>query len=104
MRLYYCFLLILIFSTSKAQTFDYYYNIADSLMISEKFDSAIHYYDSALKQDPSNLNSQFNRGLCYLYLEKYKSAITDFESYIKANKKGALIAKNPYQKSELKTI
>jgi tetratricopeptide (TPR) repeat protein len=55
-------------------------------MTSEKFDSAIYYYDSALKQDPSNLNSQFNRGLCYLYFEKYKSAINDFENYIKTNK------------------
>ena len=79
-----CF--IILSNNSKAQTFEYYYNIADSLLTSEKFDSAIYYYDSALKKDPSNLNSQFNRGLCYLYLEKYKSAINDFESYIKTNK------------------
>jgi len=73
----------------KAQSFDYYYNIADSLMTTYKFDSAINYYDSALKQDPSNLNSQFNRGLCYLYLEKFKLALKDFESYITKEKKDA---------------
>ena len=66
----------------KAQSFDYYYQMADSLMTTNKFDSAISYYDSSLKENTSCLNCYFNRGLCYFYLEKFKLALNDFETYI----------------------
>ena len=66
----------------KAQSFDYYYQMADSLMTTNKFDSAIIYYDSSLKENTSCLNCYFNRGLCYFYLEKFKLALNDFETYI----------------------
>ena len=51
---------------------------ARSLMEVEKYDSALHYLDMAIKNNRDNVEYIYNRGLCNFYLKRYDNAVADF--------------------------
>ncbi len=51
---------------------------ARSLMEVEKYDSALHYLDIAIKNDHYNVEYIYNRGLCNFNLNLYDNAVADF--------------------------
>jgi tetratricopeptide (TPR) repeat protein len=51
---------------------------ARSLMQIEKYDSALHYLQLAIKENPGNVDAMYHRGLCNFHLNRYDHAIADF--------------------------
>jgi len=55
-----------------------YYAQAHSLMQQKKYKEAIEQFGASLQADPQFSDSLSERGLCHLYLQQHKEALTDF--------------------------
>jgi tetratricopeptide (TPR) repeat protein len=51
---------------------------ARAMMEVKNYDSAIHYLETAAKQDPGSIEVVFNRGVCFFELKRYNDAREDF--------------------------
>ena len=49
----------------------------------QKYEEAIEVFEKVFKENPSNINAQYNLAVSYIQIEKYKKAIELLENYIK---------------------
>jgi len=75
-------LLFICYLTSCKETNEQLINKGIRLSDERKYDEAIAIYTDVIKRNPKLPLAYYNRGIAYMYLEKYKNALADFNKII----------------------
>ncbi len=59
-------------------------NKGHELLMAQKYQESISYFNQALQIDSNNINAIYYRGISYFYIEEFKKSIADLDVVIKA--------------------